>query len=191
MVAIHKALRYILTVNEKQMTLGADWSGQCVDGWFASEKLDGCRAYWDGSRFWTRGGKVIDAPEWFTEGLPACHLDGEIWAGRGGFNAARNAVNFGRFNSGIRFAVFDAPNASGNWSERIASISLVSSNAFVVKCAVVSSRKEMIADMQRIQACGGEGLIVRNPAIRFYERGRTSNILKVKRLLNEDWNSIF
>lgn len=70
-------------MNEKQFTLATDYH-PAIDpaGWLASEKMDGCRAYWDGRQFWTRGGNVIMAPAWFTRGLPASHLDGEIWAVR-------------------------------------------------------------------------------------------------------------
>ena len=37
-----------------------------VDGWLASEKLDGMRAFWDGSELLSRNGKRIAAPDWFT-----------------------------------------------------------------------------------------------------------------------------
>src|SRR4051812_27960651 len=39
-------------------------------GWLMSEKLDGVRAYWDGSRFWSRLGNLFHAPDWFVAGLP-------------------------------------------------------------------------------------------------------------------------
>ena len=72
-------------MNETQMTLAVDLSGESrIDGWLASEKLNGCRAYWTGKEFFTRGGNVIHAPAWFTKGLPDLHLDGEINAGRDG-----------------------------------------------------------------------------------------------------------
>ena len=70
-------------MNESQMTLGTDYTPDVNPvGWLVSEKLNGCRAYWDGSQFWTRGGNVIAAPDWFIDGLPAVHLDGEY--GRAG-----------------------------------------------------------------------------------------------------------
>jgi len=41
-------------IDETKMTLAVDWHGHTlIDGWLASEKLNGCRAYWDGSGFWT------------------------------------------------------------------------------------------------------------------------------------------
>ena len=34
---------------------------------------------------WSRYGNPIMAPDWFLNQLPCCPLDGELWAGRGGF----------------------------------------------------------------------------------------------------------
>lgn len=84
-----------------------------VGGWYASEKLDGMRAYWDGgitcgipcseipwantakhARFkeqpiatglWTRYGQPINAPEDWIKELPLQPLDGELTLGRGTF----------------------------------------------------------------------------------------------------------
>lgn len=81
-------------------------------GWYASEKLDGIRCYWDGgitrglpvteipfantakaarlkdvrvaTGLWTRYGHVISAPDTFIEALPSgVPLDGELWSIRG------------------------------------------------------------------------------------------------------------
>jgi DNA ligase-1 len=82
-----------------------------IDGWMASEKLDGFRCLWDGgisrglqknevpfancdrderykevqyaTGLWSRYGNVIQAPEWFLDQLPPHPLDGELFAGRG------------------------------------------------------------------------------------------------------------
>ena len=108
---------------EPYLTLGADYEGQDPLGWFVTEKLDGCRALWDGNRLWTRQGQPVDAPEWFTAGLPAnVRLDGEIYAGRGNLQAARCATQYGQdhFTRRIRFMVFDCPDASGDYSQRMA-----------------------------------------------------------------------
>ena len=39
-------------------------------GWHMSEKLDGVRAFWNGSQLLSRLGNPFAAPEWFTKGLP-------------------------------------------------------------------------------------------------------------------------
>ena len=39
-------------------------------GYLVSEKLDGVRALWDGKELRFRSGRLIAAPEWFTDKLP-------------------------------------------------------------------------------------------------------------------------
>lgn len=171
-------------MNESQMTLGADWTGQDPTGWWMSEKLDGCRAYWDGERLWTRGGNVIQAPAWFTAGLPSgMHLDGELWAGRGEFTRARIAAQTGRFDATMALVVFDCPSAPWTWPERmrVATDALRSAaHASIIEFTVCSSRSDLDRYLTRIISDGGEGVMLRTPGIMGYERGRTANLLKVK-----------
>lgn len=84
-----------------------------VGGWYASEKLDGMRAYWDGgwtrgcltsqvpfantvkdyrrispphsTGLWSRYAKPIAAPDWWLDSLPDFPLDGELYLGPGRF----------------------------------------------------------------------------------------------------------
>ena len=58
---------------------GYDRKNEDPTGWYMSEKLDGIRAYWDGTQFWSKSGKLINLPDSFKEGLPDFHLDGELW----------------------------------------------------------------------------------------------------------------
>ncbi len=53
--------------------------------WLISEKYDGVRAYWDGTRLLTRSGYPVHVPEHFTRGWPNQHLEGELWIGYGAF----------------------------------------------------------------------------------------------------------
>src|SRR5262245_61289032 len=53
--------------------------------WWISEKLDGVRAYWDGTRMLSRLGNVLHAPDWFIKGLPKHPLDGELFMARKSF----------------------------------------------------------------------------------------------------------
>ena len=49
-------------------------------GWLMSEKLDGVRCYWDGTKMYTRTGNDFFPPQWFTDGLPVdLALDGELF----------------------------------------------------------------------------------------------------------------
>ncbi len=171
-------------ISESQMTLLTDYAGQDVAGWFASEKLDGVRAYWDGREFWTRGGKRIDAPSWFTADLPTgIALDGEIHAGRGCLETAKLTVQHGKHWLAVEFVTFDAPGASGNWLERIGYARQV-----VFRChhpviqllAPCQGRQQLAAQVRQIVADGGEGIVLRNPAVTRYEVGRTANAVRVK-----------
>ena len=69
------------------------YNGQGVSGYLVSEKYDGVRAIWDGSKLLSRQGNPIHAPNWFTEPLPkGVVLDGELWAGYGAFQQTTSTV---------------------------------------------------------------------------------------------------
>jgi DNA ligase-1 len=173
-------------MTENEMTLGMDYDRAVSPvGWFVSEKYDGCRGYWDGKQLWTRGGNIIQAHESFTNQLPrGMHLDGEIWCGRGQLEAARLAVQFGKFTGNEKFMVFDAPKAFGTWDKRINAAALLLNNrskvAMAVEYSVVKSRKYLALNVEFIIGLGGEGAVIRNPKIIGYETGRTAKVLKIK-----------
>jgi DNA ligase 1 len=180
-------------VNEESMTLAQDWRGENVAGWLASEKMNGCRAYWDGSKFWTRAGNVINAPAWFTRGLPSVALDGEIWAGRGeglasfntGFHAASNAVRLGGkwFESpGIEFVTFDLPELAAGWAKRMREAAKAikgAAHARAVKFFKIDDYSQITNFMRKLRLQNGEGCVFRNP-VGSYEAGRTGNLLRCK-----------
>ena len=57
--------------NAAPVLLAETWDGLLdPTGWWISEKLDGIRAYWDGSRLLSRLGNPFHAPDWFIDGLP-------------------------------------------------------------------------------------------------------------------------
>jgi len=165
-------------IDEKQMTLATDYQGEDPSGWLMSEKFNGCRAYWDGARFWTRGGNVVHAPAWFTEGLPSMRLDGEIFAGYGNFEAARLAVQYGRFTRDMRFMVFDAPGFDGVWTDRIHRAA-TGGRSECVRPALCSSRAHLRARVITIKDNGGEGIMLRSPTAQGYECGRSKNLIRV------------
>lgn len=165
-------------INEKQMTLGTDWAGENPKGWFMSEKLDGCRAYWDGRQLWTRGGNIITAPETITRSLPSIPLDGEIWAGRGQFEIAKAAVQYNRWSPGISFVAFDAPMFRGDWGHRIALAR--ETGVRTIDWRRCDGEDDLMRAFDIVKTLGGEGLMIRNPKVTRYETGRTKNLLKVK-----------
>jgi len=158
-----------------------------VAGWLASEKLDGVRGYWDGQRLLSKHGHELFPPEAFIHDLPPFPLEGELWGGRGRFEQTVGIVRQQRPHDGwlqLKFAIFDVPQAAGAFTERLALASAwlaahPSEYAFVIPQLPVKGAVELQRELQRIEALGGEGLIVRDPEAR-YSAGRSAKILKVK-----------
>ena len=160
-----------------------------LDEYWVSEKYDGVRAYWDGTRFLSRKGNVFRAPPWFTRGLPSEPLDGELWMGRGRFDELSGAVRRLEPDDGqwrqIRFMVFDLPASDRPFTQRIEQIrSLLSASSSPFVRAVpqwrVSGHAELMAELDKVVANGGEGLMLRHGASG-HEHGRSDALLKVKR----------
>jgi DNA ligase-1 len=169
-------------IDESMMMHGGDWAGEDLAGWWISEKLHGCRAYWDGAgAMWTRNGNQVRIPAAWRAWLPAIELDGELWAGIGQFAAARLATQYGRFTPAVRFMVFDA-NLPGDFLDRQAALhsALVASPcAFKVAHARTPSTAAALDRLRAVRAHGGEGIIARHPG-NVYAAGRTREILKLK-----------
>lgn len=162
-------------MNETHMQHGTNWTGQDLTGWFASEKHDGCRVYWDGSRLWSRGGIDIAIPTTWREALPVGQaLDCELLPRK----PAEQFIKRGVWDDRLELKAFDCPTAQGDYIQRMASITR---NWLVepVKVWTLSSTGEALDRMKAIQSTGGEGLMARHPGLT-YEPGRTFHMLKVK-----------
>ncbi|MBN2497210.1 MAG: DNA ligase [Deltaproteobacteria bacterium] len=156
--------------------------------WWMSEKLDGVRAYWDGTRFLSRQGNLYHAPDWFVAGLPGLPLDGELWLGRKQFQRTVGIVRRQDRSDHwkeIRFLVFDAPARDEAFEERLGFLSELlagdetpyAASHAQQRCTGLSHLRE---ELERIESLGGEGLMLREPGSR-YAVGRSSTLLKVKR----------
>ena len=160
---------------------GKDWQGQDVSGWWVSEKLDGWRALWTGSKFVTRQGNILDAPAWFIAGMPACALDGELWAGQGTtHDDVAAAVQSGDW-SGLVFRPFDVPEAGLPIEQAQAVLASLPfpPHAYPVEWFRAESTEEVINRMLGTVKAGGEGLMARKPGSR-YAAGRNGRLLKFK-----------
>ena len=81
-----------------QFTLARNWEeSEDPTGWLMSEKYDGMRLYWDGTRFITRQHTIINAPEFITKAMPKVPLDGELWQ----VKAKRNVLILYRTQYGL------------------------------------------------------------------------------------------
>jgi DNA ligase-1 len=171
-------------ISEKNMMHGVDYLGEDVSGWLMSEKYDGCRAYWDGETMWSRGGKVIAIPEAMRAALPSGGaLDGEIHAGRGGFEVARQAVQYGRWTPECRFSVFDVPSLKDHpfyiRYEALERELPADGQVNYVRHLWCRDVGNAVNYMKSIQFGDGEGVVLRDPSA-LYVSDRVESVLKLK-----------
>lgn len=157
-------------------------------GYLVSEKLDGVRALWDGERLRFRSGGLIAAPAAFLARLPRTPLDGELWLGRGRFEALSATVRRAQPRDdewqGVRYAPFELPQAAGRFAERAQRLQqLLREVAGPSLWALPQERLDSPEALQRrlaeVLAAGGEGLVLHH-ADAPWVSGRTPWLLKLK-----------
>ena len=111
------------------LQLCSNYKDQDLRSYYMSTKLDGQRCFWDGgisrgltevpfasvkgvaTGLWSRYGKVIHAPDWFLDRLPAMPLDGELYI-HGNRQECRSIVSRlipdDRWNE-ISYKIFNSP----------------------------------------------------------------------------------
>lgn len=161
-------------------------------GWWMSEKLDGVRAYWDGSKFISRLGNEYHAPEWFKASLPkGVKLDGELFAGRKKFqetvSTVRKLVPDDNEWLNISYMVFDAPEAPGTFEERMEYLNKIcyAGSIKLLKQEVCNGVDHLRTELARVEALGAEGLMLRQPGSK-YEAGRSRTLLRVKSFFDDE-----
>jgi len=170
------------------LLLAERWdNAQDLSGWWVSEKLDGVRAYWNGEALISRLGNRFHAPAWFLQGLPATPLDGELWIGRKAFQ--RTVAIVRRQDQSdlwkeVRFVVFDAPGMDAPFEERLAYLKDLAQtqnhpHLSAHEQALCQGLSPLREELARVEALGGEGLMLREPGSR-YEVGRSTTLLKIK-----------
>jgi DNA ligase-1 len=163
-------------------------------GYLVSEKLDGVRAWWDGTRLHFRSGLPVLAPHWFTSKLPAAPLDGELWLGRGRFEdlagTVRRAVALDSAWRQVKYVVFDLRGGADPFEQRSAALArLVSEAAFPQLQAAPQRRLADRAELRRwfdqVVREGGEGLMLHR-ADAPWRAGRSEALLKLKPLADAE-----
>ena len=157
-------------------------------GYLVSEKYDGARAVWDGSMLRFRSGARIAAPAWFTARLPATPLDGELWLGRGSFEALSGAVRRQQPDDApwraLRYMIYELPGAGGDFAERATRIAalvrgLGSASLVAAPQQPVANRVALRQRLDDVVRGGGEGLVLHR-ADAPYLTGRSPALLKLK-----------
>lgn len=163
-------------------------AGIDVRDYWISEKLDGVRGYWDGSRLLTRGGRRIRTPDWYTAGWPHVPLDGELWIGRGRFDEVSGIVRRQQPEDGawqrVRYMVFDLPAHPGTFDERLAALRDLIGRLRIDWLQLVAqfrldSPAALEARLADIVSAGGEGLMLHRAAALRQAR-RSEDLLKLK-----------
>ena len=159
-----------------------------IKNWVMSEKLDGIRAYWNTKELLTRKGNKIYAPKWFIKSLPNFELDGELWTKRDDFENIQSIVmdkNPSKKWKEITYNIFEVPKQKGDFLSRLglAQKYIKKENLQhikVIKQIKIKNKAHLEEFMNEIINKKGEGVIVKNPDLEYFQ-GRSSNILKVKK----------
>ncbi|MBC7756176.1 MAG: DNA ligase [Bdellovibrio sp.] len=169
-------------------------SGVDVTQYLISEKYDGVRAMWDGKQLYSRQGNLINAPAWFTKDLPKTPLDGELWLGRGQFDALSGAVRkdvpIDAEWQGITYNIFELPDATGTFEARAKRMVAIVNQAHIdnkapqLKVVTQFRLKDdaaLQARLKQVVKSGGEGLML-HLASAEYTTGRSAVLVKLKPL---------
>jgi DNA ligase-1 len=177
-----------------QLANSYDPDTTAVGDYWISEKYDGVRAYWNGRELLTRSGRIINAPAWFTAGWPAEPLDGELWVGRGRFEAVVATVRDFEPDEDawrrVKFMAFDLPGHPGPFGERkqtLERLLATHTTPWIARVAHwrATDHAALMAQLANIVAGGGEGLMLHRDAAR-YHAARSDDLLKLKQSVDAE-----
>ncbi|MGF1747879.1 DNA ligase [Vibrio cionasavignyae] len=159
-----------------------------ISSYYVSEKLDGVRAIWTGSKLVTRSGRVLNAPDWFTSELPDISVEGELWAGRGQFSKVQQTVLDTVPNNeqwlDIHYMLFDAPGHMGKFEQRYQFLNsfcegLSGTHLRCVEQMSFDTHKDLQHYLESLTSAGSEGLMLKQKG-ELYHPGRNASLVKVK-----------
>lgn len=168
--------------------LAESYQSQSISGYWASEKFDGVRAYWDGHQLLTRSGNLIHAPTWFTRRFPKHPMDGELWIERGQFDAisalVRSEASHSRRWKQVKFMVFDWPERMLIFADRYHALGQQIKERNLPHLRQVAmwpapSIQRLRKTLKQISQEGAEGIVLHR-AFGLYQPGRNTNQLKLK-----------
>ena len=159
-----------------------------ISSYYVSEKLDGVRAIWTGSKLVTRSGRVLNAPDWFTSELPDTSVEGELWAGRGQFSKVQRTVLDTVPDDeqwlDIHYMLFDAPGHMGKFEQRYQFLtafceSISGTHLRCVEQMSFDTHKDLQHYLGSLTSAGSEGLMLKQKG-ELYHPGRNASLVKVK-----------
>ncbi len=177
-----------------EVTLASIYKGGTdVSSYLVSEKLDGVRAYWDGEKLVSRRGNVFFPPDWFTKGFPSEPMDGELWVARNSFERTVSIVRRGAPHNGwkdVKYMVFDLPGRKGGFQKRFKVLERVigaagNSRLRATRQFRVSGEAELMRELERVTASGGEGLMLHKSDAP-HRSGRSGDLLKLKKFYDAE-----
>lgn len=159
-----------------------------VADYLVSEKLDGVRARWDGSKLVSRNGNIFAAPDWFTAGFADKVMDGELWSSRGEFQTIASIVlkktphpDWRR----VKFWIFDLPLQHVMFAERVEQMQQLvdASNSpylRMIEQVSVADNFQLMQKLDQAVAQNAEGLMLHKKTA-LYQNGRSNDLLKLKK----------
>ena len=168
--------------------------GISLEDYWVSEKLDGVRAYWNGTHFVSRQGNVFHAPEWFTGVLPEMALDGELWLGRGEFERLSGLVRRRSPDDaswlGVKFMIFDLPGHTAVFDERLRRLkdivtAIKALHVQLVEQFKVSDHEVLMEKLDELVSRGAEGLML-HLGSSVYKNGRSDDLLKLRKYFDAE-----
>ncbi len=181
------------------LMLAHKYQGQApVQEYWISEKLDGVRAYWNGTSLVSRQGNIYYAPAWFIADFPDTALDGELWIGRGQFDklsgVVRKQVPIDKEWQLVSYQIFDLPpttmESTLSFNQRLEKMKQLIAELNIAWLTLVpqyrlSDESALQHKLQEVVAKGGEGLILHRGNAR-YQKTRSSDLLKLKPLFDAE-----
>jgi len=160
-----------------------------ITQYWVSEKFDGVRGYWDGTRMISRQGNIINTPLWFVYALPKTPLDGELWLGRGQFDQVSGIIRRHQIDEEdwrlVKYLIFDLPASEQIFDFRVEQIkSIVTqvnrSHIQRVEQFKLDDNQTLLKTLDRIVENKGEGLMLHLGAS-YYQNSRSDDLLKLKK----------
>jgi len=176
-----------------------------VKDYWVSEKLDGVRAYWDGSKFISKNGNAYVAPVWFTQNMPDFALDGELWIARNTFDElsgiVRKKIPIDSEWRKVSYQIFDLPQNPAIFDIRLNTLNRLfgaefverkeSDNAMppewlvVINQFKVNSHADLMIELDRVIQKGAEGLMLHLGSSLYHGR-RDDELLKLKKFFDAE-----